>query len=226
MPSMPKHHRQNLKKITGIAAVITVTAAVFAFLPMPYTLYTQPNDGLLTPGDMISEQIPLEQCVTGDFADVTGIDLLLATYGRTNSNLNYVEIFTLQNDPKNVLFKQEFSSPMVRDNDFFSINFPAIESAGRLCFFLESYEATPQNGITYWMNSQSQPVLKLRSTKPLYKAVEKIHDASRFDLPIWLVIALCLLYISATVTAIFFIWHETNHVPKTALPHPRRTRKK
>jgi hypothetical protein len=198
-------------------------------MPVYYTVYVQPNDGNLTSPDAISTQTPLQQCLDGNYENVTDIDFLLATYGRINKNTEHFEIFDLKNGKKNILFQTDFSSLRVKDNDYFSIHFQNISSAGKLCFLLTSKDATPENSITYWLNSQSQPVLKLKSTVPLHKAIEQIVGASRFRLPIWLGIALCLLYLLANVSALFLIWHEVSprqSVSKTPPSHPRRTRQK
>ncbi len=209
---------------------VMVAALVFTFLPVPYTLYVQPNDGELRPADPITTQTPLEQCIDGKFENVTSIDILLATYDRQNTNTNQVEIFTLRDNTKNIIARNEFPSGSVKDNDYFPIGFSGISTDQKLCFLLSSKDATPQNGITYWLNSQSQPVLKVRSTVPLYKAIEQIASASRFNLPIWVGIALCLLYLCANIGALFLIWHEVQKspqkVPKAASAHSRRARQK
>ncbi len=205
------------------AIVLGLAMVLYGYLPVPYTLYVQPNDGFLRAADPVTLQTPLQQCLEGNFENVTGIDLLLATYARPNSNTNRYEIFTIENGGKRVLRQGEFSSEGVRDNDYHSINFRSIETMGngKFCFLLTSPDGTLENGITYWLNSQSQPVLKIKSTVPLHKAMEQIIDASRFDLPMWLAVALCLLYLSANISALFLVWHE-----KAAPSHSGGTRKK
>lgn len=207
--------------------VLTIAVLLYAFLPVPYTILVQPNDGQLMPGDPVTPDTPFEQCFEGPFQNVTGLDLLLATYGRMNTSMNDVAVYWLIDGKKLMLRESRFSSAEVRDNDYFSVNFRKIPEIGTLCFAVTSPDATPENGITYWLNSQSQPVIKIRSTEPLHKAVEKIASASRFDLPMWHAVALCLLYLTATVGTIFFAWYEPQkNLPKTASPHPRRTRQK
>lgn len=214
------------------AVVLGFAMMLYGYLPVPYTLYVQPNDGYLRAADPITSQTPLQQCIEGNFENITGVDLLLATYARPNSNTNRYEIFTLGRGVKSVLREGEFSSGVVRDNDYFSINFRSIDTMGngKFCFLLTSPDGTQENGITYWLNSQSQPVLKIKSTVPLHKAIEQIIPASRFDLPIWLAVALCLLYLSANISALFLIWHERRQthrkVSKTTSPHSRGTRQK
>jgi hypothetical protein len=212
------------------AAIMAASLLCYLFLPVPYTIYVQPDDGALSAADPVTVTTPLQQCLDGGFSNVTGIDLLLATYQRTNTNLNRFEIFTVDNGKKTTLFTQEFPSGKVKDNDYFSINFPVIPAIGKFCFSLTSSNATVDNSITYWMNSQSQPVLKLKSTVPLHQAMEQVVGASRFHLPIWLVIALCLLYLCANFGALFATGYEDQpaiqNVSKTASAHPRRARKK
>lgn len=214
------------------AVVLGFAMVLYGYLPVPYTLYVQPNDGYLRPADTVTPQTPLQQCIEGNFEHITGMDLLLATYARPNSNMNRYEIFTIENGGKRVLRQGEFSSEGVKDNDYYSINFRSIDTMGngKFCFLLTSLDGTQENGITYWLNSQSQPVLKIKSTVPLHNAIEQIIGASRFDLPIWLAVALCLLYLSANISALFLIWHERRQthrkVSKTTPPHTRGTRQK
>jgi hypothetical protein len=212
------------------AALPVLAVLLYLFLPVPFTVYTRQNDGTLHPADPIMSQTPLQQCFTGNFTGVTGIDVLLATYQRVNTNLNHAEIFTIQNNQKQLYFQEDFSSQNVRDNDYFSINFPPVAQTSKLCLLLTSADGTAQNSITYWLNSQSQPVLNLKSTVPLRQAIERIAGASRFDLPLWLAVALCLLYLSANLCAIFLICHDPRNqpqnFPEAPPPHSVGTRQK
>lgn len=210
------------KQVLGLGFALAAAILLYLFLPVPYTLYTQPNDGGLMAADAITDKTPLQQCVDGSFENVTAVDLLLATYARQNTNTNHVEIFTLENGKKRTLFNDELKSGIVKDNDYFPISFPAVSTSGNICFQISSADATPENSITYWLNSQSQPVLKLKSTVPLHKAIEQIVGTNRFLLPMWLAVALCLLYLCANLAAIIFICHG----PQAPAPHPRRTRQK
>lgn len=217
----PEQKKGN-KIFPGLGLALAGALLLYLFLPVPYTLYIQPDDGGLRAADAITDKTPLQQCLDGNFQNVTGMDLLLATYARENTNTNHIEIFTLENGKKSVLFKDELNSKVVKDNDYFSIRFPTLSATPKLCFQISSTDATPQNSITYWLNSQSQPVLKLRSTVPLHKAMEQVVDASRFHLPIWLAVALCLLYLCANIGAFILICHGSQAAP----PHPHRTRQK
>jgi hypothetical protein len=212
------------------ALALGIGLMLYGYLPVPYTIYVQPNDGSLRTADAITSQTPLQQCIDGDFENITSIDLLLATYARTNFNTNHYQIFTIEQGHKRILREGDFDSGSVKDNDYFSIDFRPIETMGEgdFCFLLTSTNATTENQITYWLNGQSQPVLKLKSTVPLHKAIEQIINASRFDLPMWLAVGLCLLYLFANISVIFLIWHEyrqsSKQVSKAAPPHSRRTR--
>lgn len=211
------------------ATVLMIALAICIVLPVQYTLYAQPNDGDLHPADPLTMQTPLQQCIEGRFENVTNFDILFGTYGRRNTNAIHAEFFTLENGKKNILAEKDFSSSILKDNDYYSITFPAITAAPKFCFMLDSGDGTAQNSVTYWLNGQSQPVVKVRSTVPLYKAMEKIVEASRFGLPNWAAVALCLLYLGATVGALFIIWNETQEkqqVSKKEPPHPGRARKK
>lgn len=214
----------------GGTLVVLILGLGYFFLPVPYTIYVQRNDGALSAADPVSQQTPLQQCLDGDFRDANAIDLLLATYNRNNTNTNHLEVFTNSGGTKNTLYAGDFSSSSVSDNDYYTLNFPeqvSEKTTNQLCFLLTSKDATPQNSITYWLNSQSQPVLKVKSTVPLHKAVEQVASANRFGLPIWLAIALCLLYLGASASAILFICHEgKNQISKASSPHSHRTRQK
>jgi len=212
---------------SGVVLVIAITLVLYWFLPVSFTIYAQPDKGNLRPADTISTATPLEQCIDGTFAAVNSLDILLGTYNRQNTNMNHFEIFTFENGQKKVLFKEDFSSAKVEDNDYFAFIFPPMDIAGKFCFLLTSSDAGNTNGITLWLNSQSEPVLKLTSTMPLHEAVKKMGMENRFHLPQIAVVALCLLYLASNIAMVILLL--ALYAKKTAIPkpaHPSRAGKK
>lgn len=202
---MKSEQQKNILKIFG---VLIISLVGLLFLPVSLTLYSQPNDGNLKPADAITAKTPLQQCINNEYENISTLDIFLATYARENSNTNHIEIFTLNNNQKYVYFKQDFNSQVLKDNDYFSINFPEISKSEKICFLISSSDGTATNSITYWLNSQSQPVLKLKTTLPVYKAIVQMIRSNPFQLPNWIVFALCFTYIFATVGVIFLVIHE------------------
>ena len=191
-----------------IFGVLIISLVGLLFLPVSLALYSQTNDGNLKPADAITAKTPLQQCINNEYENISTLDIFLATYARENSNTNHIEIFTLNNNQKYVYFKQDFNSQVLKDNDYFSINFPEISKSEKICFLISSSDGTATNSITYWLNSQSQPVLKLKTTLPVYKAIVQMIRSNPFQLPNWIVFALCFTYIFATVGVIFLVIHE------------------
>ena len=212
MPRKPQYSRKLILYITAIITVIN-TVIFFFTVPVSYTLLTQRNDGMLTPSDPISGQTPLEQCFDGPVNNVSALSLLMGTYNRLNDNHNHFELFTFEDGQKSALYRTDFPSSAVKDNDYFRINFPDTSVAGKFCFRITSADATAGNSITYWLNGRSQPVLKLHSFIPLRQALENITGTNRIQLPFEAAVALCLLYLAANTAIIILVIISYGRIP-------------
>ncbi len=95
----PEQKKGN-KIFPGLGLALAGALLLYLFLPVPYTLYIQPDDGGLRAADAITDKTPLQQCLDGNFQNVTGMDLLLATYARrtpTRTTLRFLRWKTAKN---------------------------------------------------------------------------------------------------------------------------------
>ncbi|HWP47283.1 MAG TPA: hypothetical protein VNM22_08995 [Candidatus Limnocylindrales bacterium] len=122
------------------------------------------------PFQVVSHQLAFDQTVGEIFGDkkigqtfraeaknLTGIEVFLATYARTNT---FPIIFHLKETPDapTDLFTQTLPAWQIRNNAYHRFRFPVIpDSQGKSYYFsLESPESRPGNAITAWRHSEDR----------------------------------------------------------------------
>ena len=104
----------------------------------------------LCPVGPIDASTTLVQEIRTDFDSIESIELLLATYGRRNKNVNEA---LLLDDCGRVLHREKFSSRVVADNAFQPVLRPRglkAPASGRLYLALRSRNGTARNAIAAW----------------------------------------------------------------------------
>lgn len=107
------------------------------------------------PADEIWGQTTIGQTFLCRKANLSGVELLLATYARENSQ---PVIFHLRTSPQATedIATIEISSAGLIDNTWYLFPFPPMEgsSGGSYYFFLESPQSVPGDAITVWMSGR------------------------------------------------------------------------
>ncbi len=125
-----------------------------AFYDFPFRVLSHQLTFNQTVGEIFGDK-KIGQTFLAEARGLTGVDLFLATYARTNT---FPVIFHLKETPHTPtdLFTQTLPARQIRNNAYHRFRFPAIpDSQGKsYYFFLESPESRPGNAITAWCYSE------------------------------------------------------------------------
>jgi|GEM_PF-4717849 len=208
-------------------AVAAVTLGLFLYLPVPVTLFSNPQDDNLTALGEILSKNPLVQC-TEDIANFTPyrrvkIDILLANFNRVNTSRYGLQVFVAEAGIKTVLANEIFQAETVEDNKYrsFEIEVPPT-TPGKLCIALSTTDAAPGNGITVWLNGKRNPVMEITATATPALMLAGLAELNHFGLGRGALLGLFFIYLLVQVWLIFYLYAKA----KTANhPHHRRTGK-
>lgn len=208
-------------------AVAAVTLGLFIYLPVPVTLYSNPQDDALTALGEILPQNPLVQC-TADIATFTPyrrvkIDLLLANYNRVNTSRYGLQVFVAEDGTKTVLSNDIFPASEVEDNKYrsFELDVPPT-TPGKLCIALSTTDARTGNAITVWLNGRGNPVMEITSLSTPSVLFGQVGERNNFGLGRGALLGLFFIYLLVQVWLIFYLY------VKAKTPNPpdyRGTRK-
>lgn len=205
-----KNRRQKL----AIACCVPIfgTAILFWTLPIPVKILEQPADSTMRPYGEIIKTNPLDVCLPSETIPAqTSLELMLATYNRSNTAYYKLEWYEVINGRERELLKQELNAGDAVDNQYESFPIPSSpEKSGQKCFRLVAVDATPGNAITVWLNGQNDPVLRLKANMPLKDALAIYAETNRFGLGIWPMIALFCTCLGALLAFVeyLFLNHE------------------
>jgi len=99
-------------------------------------------------------QKTIGQTLRAEYDDLSGIELLLATYSRKNSGeLNFHLKKDVDSQEELFICKRDISK--VKDNRYYMFEFPPINNSKgkKFYFYLEAPQSQPGNAITIWSNS-------------------------------------------------------------------------
>lgn len=151
---MQKPSQNTIDILLFFLSVIIISSFVFfiSFL-REITAFNQLKHDI--PVGEIHGDIRVGQTFVADYDGLTGVDVLMATYNRTNSG---EFIFHLKSNPyaEKDLHSARLDIAEVRDNSYFRIRFPKMKSTKRrtFYFYLEAPQSRPGNAITIWSHSQ------------------------------------------------------------------------
>jgi|WetSurMetagenome_2_1015567.scaffolds.fasta_scaffold53748_4 hypothetical protein len=192
-----------------LAAAVLTAGILFYVLPVKVTVIDNPRDENMMPFGVIKDTQPLEMCLSDTlnletYRDVK-FELMLATFNRANSSGYTLTFYTMNDGKKNVISETSFSAADIQDNSYKTFVLPPGKSRlDKLCFNLASADATDENGITIWMNSRSEPVIKISAYTNLYNLISRISRKNIFPLGEVTVLGLFLTYL---VSLAYLIWY-------------------
>jgi hypothetical protein len=157
----------------GIAvSAILLDIGLLYSLPATITINGIPADDSMIPFGAIKQDHPLEVCLPSSL-DLSGyhglkVQLLLATYIRINTSHYTFEFYDFNNGKKDLINETYFEAASLADNSYKSFDIQPINAKiANPCFSLKSSDATDQNAITMWMNSKSEPIVKITAASDM-----------------------------------------------------------
>jgi len=161
MPKILK--KRNFISLLYVLSVIIIIIIFFSIsLPKRIVISNQSKPNIPV-GEIYGDR-KIGQTFLAEHNDLSGIEVLLATYNRKNSG---GFIFHLKSDVKSEEDIYSFPGDMstVQDNEFYRFSFPKIKNSKRkkYFFYIDAPKSQPGNAITIWSNS-----------KDLYKEGEKV----------------------------------------------------
>lgn len=212
--------KQNTKwnKIPWLIGTTVFFIGVFiiAMLAVPVTIYQQPNNGGLHPADAITSKTNVQQCINGDFENISSIEFLFGTFSRQNNSQLKLEIYEFtQEKQKKTLYQSSINTAILSDNTYHAFALPQVDVKEKFCYKLDSADATSGNAVTVWLNHESDPVLKLKSILPLPKLIEKITQENPFGLNIIIVTTLGIFALISYLGSFSLLKNEPEQSPIT-----------
>ena len=101
-------------------------------------------------GELTNQVIIAQEFVSECRGTITEVNLMLATYGRTNTHPVLVRLFDMSNN--RIIAEHSFSAQSVTDNSWYSIPIPPLSGSFGKTYqiSLSSPESAPGNAITVW----------------------------------------------------------------------------
>ncbi len=192
--------------MVSLASACLIGFVAVLWMPVRFLAYSNLNDGQLTPFGPITEKHTLTDCISGDFRNLTGIELFLADYNRKNTNENIIEISGKEDIKKTKpVFSGSFDSRDVIGNRYLALSLPSVSVENELCVKLASTGNRGDNAITIWLNTNNRPVYRLYATDSMVELLKYIIPENIFPIPYWLVFLFCWLFMSANAFMIIFV---------------------
>jgi len=151
---MQKPSQNTIDIVFFILSLIAVSAFIYfiSFLQEVTVFNNLKHD---IPVGEIHGDIQVGQTFEAEYEGLSGIDVLLATYNRSNSG---EFIFHLKSslDAEKDIYSSRFDIEGVKDNTYFHFEFPKIRNSKRktFYFYLEAPQSRPGDAITIWSHSQ------------------------------------------------------------------------
>jgi hypothetical protein len=205
--------KRNVTKKSGYifaGIIILLTFASVFFLPVHITLLNVGADSGMIPFGGITGRQPLELCLSEQINvasyENVNLELLLATYNRTNTSHYTLSVFETVNGQKKALHKISFEAEGVTDNAYkpFAIHLEENKTV-RPCLSLTSTDATSENALTVWLNADSEPVLRITAKENLLGLINHVTGQNTFPLGKEAVLGLFLTYIASQIFLIIYI---------------------
>jgi hypothetical protein len=210
-----------LKKLVPVIAAIILALFLTCFLPLPVTVYENPVTDSLVPYGEILLTNPLVQCLP-DLRDLKGynpidLELLLATYNRSNNGSYKLETFALQGSTRSELNTQMFNANDVQDNKYRSFTVTIPENSKELCFSLSAAGASTGNALTIWLNSNNEPILRIRAWTSLRNLLNRMASQNVFGIGKEALFGLSFGYLFVQFwLIIYLIWNGQEKISKFA----------
>lgn len=167
--------RDWLLRLASLQLAFTIPALIFAFVPLEVAgkfnegaYFVDQNKVVVSgkPSSVIGEILDgaiLEQTFTTEQNKFSGVEILLATYARTNSGK--LTISLIDDATGTLLVGREIRAEELKDNAYVSV--PIKKDFGvigqRIKIRIESDGSSPGNGVTAWLSpASSNSTLKLR----------------------------------------------------------------
>lgn len=218
--------------ITLLAGVLSIFAV--GSIPVGITVYEIPTDSVMKPFGPITIEHTFKECLPTDPANSgvfnnnnteVDLELYMATYMQEVEG-EYQVIIDNQILPddridepdidkvscgegceRNYLDKEVFGANSVQDNKYkrvVALNEDVMKQE-MICLHIRPLYQNPTHPLTIWLNSQNEPVLRLKREMPLYQAADYLSRQSQFRLGKELMFGLCLAYILGLIGFAGFI---------------------
>jgi len=221
----PKNRSKKTVIITVITLLAgTLSIFAVSQIPVAITLYETPADSVMKPFGPITIEHTFKECLPTSLAKSgffnnnnagTNLELYMATYMQAVDQDYQIildnqilpddlidqpgkdRVSCGQNCERNYLGTGLLAANSVQDNKYESaadINMDVL-NAGQICIHIRPLHQNPTHPLTIWLDSQNQPVLRLKKVMPLYQAIDHLSKQSPFHIGKELMFGLCLAYI-------------------------------
>jgi hypothetical protein len=169
---LSENSKKKVISFSVAAVAVLLVIGLMYFLPIQITIFRNPNGVHVMVFGYITKDHPLEKCLPAKldldgYRDVN-VELLLATYNRINTSHYTFEFYDFDNGKKDLINETHFDAAGFTDNSYKSFGIqPVNAEIAKPCFRLKSSDATDQNAITMWMNSKSEPIVKITAASDM-----------------------------------------------------------